>query len=101
MCRKINEPKVEKNFLYINSKVLNRKQQLKWPVLKINLKPIMNNGSSLRKPINLPLKEFEWNTLENHTKKIGVGKTEWIRYAIYRILVEEQEYYYKDVNKNE
>lgn len=96
MCKKINEQKIKKKFICISSESLN-KQQLKWPILKINLKPIMNNGSSLRKPINLPLKEFEWNTLENHTKKLGVGKTEWIRYAIYRILVEEQEYYYKNI----
>ena len=98
MRKKINEEKIKKSFIYISSKSLN-KQQLKWPILKINLKPIMHNGSSLRKPINLPLKEFEWNTLEDHTKKIGVGKTEWIRYAIYRILVEEQEYYHNNIQK--
>lgn len=98
--RKIEEqfiessPTEEKNSERISSNLIDRTQQLKWPVIRLDTNPIMNNGSSLRRPINLPVKEFEWNTVESHTKKLGVGKTEWISYAIYRLLIEEQEYYY-------
>lgn len=79
-------------------KIVEGKVHLKWPFNDIVDEPKMEEGSSLRRPINLPLKEFEWNTLEIHTKKIGVGKTEWLRHAIYKLLIEEQDFYSRNID---
>lgn len=63
---------------------------VKWPILEDIGDPTMENGSTLRKPMTLPLKEYEWNTIDYHTKRLGVQKAEWIRYAIFRLLHAEQ-----------
>tara|TARA_Y100000588_G_C14281118_1_gene937216 strand:- start:8160 stop:8474 length:315 start_codon:yes stop_codon:yes gene_type:complete len=60
-----------------------------WPMVPAQA-PRFAAGSELSRPINLPLKEFEWNTLDQHVKKIGVSKSKWIRHAIYALLAEEQ-----------
>lgn len=62
---------------------------LYWPFFG-NSNPILEEGGDLSRPINLPLKEFEWNTLDRHTKKLNISKSKWIRYAIYKLLEEEQ-----------
>ena len=62
----------------------------KWPFGEIDDTPIFEEGSNLRKPINLQLKEFEWNTIDRHVKSLGVGKNEWFRYAVYKLLLSEQ-----------
>ena len=112
MRRKPGIKKIEKEF--IENSASSRAEQnsseeititqnvhLKWPVSNLEKNPLMEEGSSLRRPINLPLKEFEWNTIETHTKKLGVGKSEWIRHAIYRLLIEEQTHYFTNVSENE
>lgn len=50
-------------------------------------------GSHLKKNITLILTESEWNTVDVHVKKLSVSKAEWLRYAVYRILAEEQKKY--------
>lgn len=69
---------------------------IKWPLNDIAIKPSMSGGSSLNKPINISLKEFEWNTIDAHTKSIGVSKTAWIKYAAFKLLQEEQNYLYNN-----
>jgi hypothetical protein len=65
----------------------------KWPLEDIVIEPLLAPGSSLRRPINLPLKEYEWNSLDRHTRSLGVQKTEWIRYAIFKLMGEEQNHF--------
>ncbi len=71
----------------------------KWPVFDDIISPSMADGSNLRKPMSLPIKEFEWNSIDRHTKTIGVNKSEWLRYAILRLIQDEQLFFMK--NKNE
>lgn len=72
-------------------------RHLKWPMDgSLLIHPSMENGGSLRRPINIPLREFEWNTIDKHTKSLGVGKSEWIRHAIYLLLDAEQKYYFDE-----
>jgi hypothetical protein len=91
--RPVKELKEQK---FIESAALNSisesKARLKWPLLEFLYTPEMEEGSSLNKPITLPLKEFEWKTLDAHVKKLGVGKSEWIRHAIYKLLIDEQRF---------
>ena len=61
-----------------------------WPINNSEPQVKFDDGSKLNRSINLPLKEFEWNTLDSHVKKIGVSKSKWIKHAIYRLLSEEQ-----------
>ena len=65
----------------------------KWPLEDIPITPLLAQGSSLRRPINLPLREYEWNSLDLHTRSLGVQKTEWIRHAIFKLMGEEQNYF--------
>ena len=66
-----------------------------WPLEKESLQPSLAEGSNLKKPMILPIKEFEWNSIERHTKALGVPKSEWIRYAIYKLMQEEQLFCFK------
>ena len=61
-----------------------------WPLDDIEPYPSMPEGSFLRKPMSLPLKEKEWNAIERHTKALGVSKSTWIRHAIFKLMEEEQ-----------
>ena len=70
----------------------------KWPILE-EASPSYAKGSHLNKNINLPLKEYEWNSIDRHTKMLGIAKTEWIRYAIAKLLQEEQIYFLKNHNE--
>lgn len=65
----------------------------KWPISEEILTPSLSEGSNLRKPITLPLKEYEWNSIDRHTKTLGIQKSEWIRYAIFKLMQEEQAYF--------
>jgi hypothetical protein len=67
--------------------------KVKWPIEDREVSPSLEKGSHLRKPINLPLREYEWNSLDKHTKSLGVQKSEWIRYAIFKLMHEEQNYF--------
>jgi hypothetical protein len=77
-------------------------KKTKWPVYDDNCKPSMAHGSTLRKPILLSLKEYEWNSIHRHTQALGVSKASWFRHAILKLLSEEQQYFANDANqKNE
>jgi hypothetical protein len=65
----------------------------RWPITDEEFKPSLAEGSTLRKNINLALKEYEWNSIDRHTKSLGVQKTEWILYAIHKLMYEEQIYF--------
>ena len=68
----------------------------RWPVLEEDIAPSLAEGSKLRKPLTLALKEIEWNSIDRHTKTLGVAKLEWIRYAIFKLMQEEQIYFMKN-----
>ena len=70
-------------------------QHSKWPIFEEEILPSLAEGSKLSKGINLPLKEYEWNTIDRHIKTLGIRKAEWIRYAMFRLLQEEQLYFLK------
>jgi len=74
-------------------------QFIKWPTEENPVKPSMADGSELPKPTNISMKEYEWNTIDIHTKKIGVPKAVWIKYAIFKLLEQEQHYYSKTTPK--
>lgn len=67
----------------------------KWPILPEKISPSLAEGSNLNKGLNLPLKEYEWNSIDRHIKSLGIRKTEWIRYAMFRLLQEEQIHFLK------
>lgn len=73
-------------------------QHAKWPLHNQKIEPSLAEGSSLRKPILVPLKEYEWNSIDRHTKALGIQKSEWIRYAIFKLMHEEQAYFAKQTN---
>lgn len=72
-----------------------------WPLDDASPTPSMANGTNLRKPITLPLKEYEWNSLERHTKALGVQKSEWIRHAMFDLMQKEQLHFFKNRKKKE
>lgn len=72
----------------------------RWPLDDTPITPSMAEGSHLRKGVNLPLKEYEWNSIDRHTKAIGIAKTDWIRYAIFKQLQDEQIMFLKKKNEN-
>lgn len=76
------------------------KKRTKWPLDDTPISPSMAEGSHLRKNINLTFKEFEWNSIDRHTKAIGISKTDWIRYAVFKQLQEEQIMFLKEKNKD-
>ncbi len=99
MRKKPNITDKEKNF--IDSADVNIKDNLKnksndfenkskWPFTSEDYTPVFPNGSNLKKPITLAIKEYEWLAIEEHTKMLGVSKTEWIRFAMYKLMFEEQ-----------
>ncbi len=61
-----------------------------WPLFEEEYTPMVQEGSSLSKNMTLALKEFEWKTIDFHTKVLKVSKSAWIRYAIMKLLDEEQ-----------
>jgi hypothetical protein len=71
-------------------------KKTRWPINPEEISPSLASGSNLRRPINLPLKENEWNSIERHVKALGIGKTEWIRHAIFKLMQEEQIYFLKN-----
>ena len=78
-------------------------RSIKWPIEDISISPSMSKGSKLGKPISISMKEYEWNTIDRHTKAIRIAKATWIKYAIFKLLQEEQVYCFKNrkIKKNE
>lgn len=66
-----------------------------WPIFQRG-EPMLADGSSkLDKPFIFRAKENLWNSMDEHCKRLGVGKSEWVREAILRQLYEEQVYFLK------
>lgn len=66
-----------------------------WPIFKHG-EPMLADGSAkLDKPFIFRAKENLWNSMDEHCKRLGVGKSEWVREAILRQLYEEQVYFLK------
>ena len=76
-------------------------QHAKWPLCNNKITPSLAKGSNLRKPLLLPLKEYEWNSINRHVKALGVQKSEWIRYAIFKLMSEEQAHFVKQKNERQ
>lgn len=74
-------------------------RKYRWPLDDTPVSPSLADGSHLRKHFNLPLKEYEWNSIDRHTKVLGVSKADWVRHAIFKQLQEEQIFFLK--NKKE
>lgn len=68
-----------------------------WPLFG-EISPSYAEGSNLSKPLNVSMKEFEWNSIERHIKTLDVEKSKWIRYAIFKLIEEEQFLFFKDKN---
>lgn len=66
-----------------------------WPLNDSNPLPSLAEGSAFKKPFVLYLNEKEFNSLDRHIKKLKVSRQEWIKYAIYKLLEEEQNYFFK------
>ena len=63
-----------------------------WPLSHPDPHPSLAKGrEDLKKPYLIHLTEQQWNSLERHTKVLGVSKAEWMRYAMSRLLEEEQQ----------
>lgn len=63
-----------------------------WPLTNPDPNPSLAKGrEDLKKPYLIHLTEQQWNSLERHTRVLGVSKAEWMRYAMLRLLEEEQE----------
>ena len=68
-----------------------------WPLDKEPLSPSLAEGSTtLNKNMTLALKENEWNSIDRHVKALNRNKSEWIRYALFRLMQEEQIYCFKN-----
>jgi hypothetical protein len=71
-----------------------------WPLDQYHPSPSLAAGSHLKKPIVLYLTEQEWKSIDRHTKVLGVSKQEWIKYAIRKLLEEEQLFFLKNSSKS-
>jgi hypothetical protein len=72
-----------------------------WPISKDPISPSLAEGSTtLNKNLSVYLKEKEWNSIDRHVKALDRNKSEWIRYALLRLMQEEQIYCFKN-RKNE
>lgn len=70
-----------------------------WPVDNYTPNPSLDEGSNLKRTITLNTSEKEWNSIERHVKAIDVPKAKWIRYAIMKLMEEEQLHYLKQSKK--
>lgn len=106
MRKRPNKIEVERNFIEKSIADKAEKETIKedmhmhvvrtgWPIFEEELSPSMAEGSNLRKTMTITFKEFEWNSVDRHTSKIGVEKAEWVRYAIFKLMQEEQLYFLK------
>lgn len=67
-----------------------------WPLSKEEISPSLAEGSeTLNKNMSIFLKEQEWNSIDRHTKALKLNKSTWIKYAIFKLMQEEQLYCFK------
>ena len=73
-----------------------------WPILKDIINPSLAEGSKTSsKNLTINIKEIEWNSIDRHVKALNVSKAEWIKYAIFKLMQDEQLYFLKNRKKNE
>lgn len=70
-----------------------------WPIDNYSPNPSLDEGSNLKRSITLNTSEKEWNSIERHVKALDVPKAKWIRYAIMKLMEEEQLHYLKQNKK--
>lgn len=70
-------------------------RKINWPTGINYSVPASTTGSNLRKAISMSTTEKEWNAIDDHVKFLGVSKMEWLRYAIFKTMNEEIEYFKK------
>lgn len=70
-----------------------------WPLDESQPAPSMARGSDLKKPMLINLSEKEWNSVDRHTKSLGVSKQGWLKHAIYKLLESEQLHFLKLKNR--
>ncbi|MDR0697400.1 MAG: ribbon-helix-helix domain-containing protein [Christensenellaceae bacterium] len=72
-------------------------RSIEWPISKDLIYPSLAEGSvTLSKNMTIYLKENEWNSIDRHVKALGRNKSEWVRYALLRLIQEEQIYCFKN-----
>ena len=62
----------------------------KWPLYSESSLCSIAEGSNLKKPLLVNMKECEWNTIERHVTDLNIAKSEWIRHALFKAIKEEQ-----------
>jgi hypothetical protein len=67
----------------------------KWPLDERSAAPSLAEGSHLKKPMLVNFSEKEWESITRHAQSLGVSKMEWIKHAIYKLMEEEQLYFFK------
>lgn len=67
-----------------------------WPIDDRLINPSLGEGSNLRKNLTVSLTEQEWNSIDRHTKALRINKTEWVRYALFKLMQEEQLYCFQN-----
>jgi hypothetical protein len=78
------EPEEEDRHRYVH--------RMSWPIATEVIEPSLADGSHLHKSMTLLLQEKEWNSIDRHTKALGVSKSAWVRYAMLKLLQEEQDF---------
>ena len=63
-----------------------------WPLDQKEPNPSLSakGRKDLKKPLLIHLSEQLWNSIDRHTRVLGVSKGEWVRHAMLRLLEEEQ-----------
>lgn len=73
----------------------------RWPIYNTPINPTLREGSTNRRLLTISLTEYELNSINHHTSELGVSKSEWMRYACFKLMQEEQEHYkLKDSKKD-
>jgi hypothetical protein len=66
-------------------------RRMDWPVDGKVPSPSLADGSDvLSKQVIVRVHENIWNSIDRHTKTIGVSKAKWLTHAILKLMEEEQ-----------
>ena len=70
---------------------------ISWPIYEETISPSLADGSTtLNKNMTIAIKENEWNSIDRHVKALKLNKSEWIRYALFKLMQEEQIHCFKN-----
>lgn len=75
---------------YEDSEIFLMLSKIKWPINGEKFHAPNTEGSTLRKDLNIALKEHEWNALDKHVGSIGISKLQWVKHAIFKLMDEER-----------